>query len=153
MSPFVPPVLKSSLLALLYFFISRAVRSVAVDLSGRRSAPGQEPAPKAAKPKPPRGGRAPTMLVVHAPEARKPRSFRLSGGLEIGRAEACQVRLDDTYASQHPAKLSARDGTGVLADLGSTNGTLVNGEPVRERLLVDGDRITIGSTVLEYRRG
>lgn len=153
MSPFVLSVLKYSLLALLYFFIYRAVRSVAVDLSGRRSAPGQEPAPKAAKPKPPRGGRAPTMLVVHAPEARKPRSFRLSGGLEIGRAEACQVRLDDTYASQHHAKLSARDGTWFLEDLGSTNGTFVNDHRVTAPVEVHaGDVVKIGKTVLELRR-
>ena len=41
----------------------------------------------------------------------------------------------------------------VLVDLGSTNGTLVNDEPVAERALDDGDRITIGETVLEFRSG
>jgi pSer/pThr/pTyr-binding forkhead associated (FHA) protein len=40
----------------------------------------------------------------------------------------------------------------VLTDLGSTNGTLVNDEAVQERALDDGDRITIGETVLEFRR-
>ena len=39
-----------------------------------------------------------------------------------------------------------------LRDLGSTNGTYVNDEPIRERTLEDGDRITIGETVLEFRR-
>ncbi len=40
----------------------------------------------------------------------------------------------------------------VLTDLGSTNGTIVNDEPVGEHVLADGDRITIGNTVLEFRR-
>jgi pSer/pThr/pTyr-binding forkhead associated (FHA) protein len=39
-----------------------------------------------------------------------------------------------------------------VADLGSTNGTLVNESSVAERELQDGDRITIGRTVLEFRR-
>jgi pSer/pThr/pTyr-binding forkhead associated (FHA) protein len=39
-----------------------------------------------------------------------------------------------------------------VVDLGSTNGTLVNDSPVSERALEEGDRITIGRTVLEFRR-
>jgi pSer/pThr/pTyr-binding forkhead associated (FHA) protein len=41
----------------------------------------------------------------------------------------------------------------VVDDLGSTNGTLVNDVAADERALEDGDRITIGSTVLEFRTG
>jgi pSer/pThr/pTyr-binding forkhead associated (FHA) protein len=40
----------------------------------------------------------------------------------------------------------------VVVDLGSTNGTLVNDQPVAEATLEEGDRITIGRTVLEFRR-
>ena len=153
MSPFVLSVLKYSLLALLYFFVYRAVRSVAMDLSGRRAAPGAQPSAKAAKAKALSGGRAPSTLVVHAPDARKPRSYKLSGVLEIGRAEACKVRLDDTYASQHHAKLSAREGGWVLEDLGSTNGTYLNDRRVAEPVQVHaGDVVKIGKTVLELSR-
>lgn len=155
MSPFVLSVLKYALVALLYFFIYRAVRSVGADLAGRRAPAGQTAAPRAqkAKAKPPRGGRAPTALVVHAPEARRPRTFRLSDGLEIGRAEACQVRLEDTYASQRHAKLSARDGAWMLEDLGSTNGTYLNDRRVGAPVEVHaGDVVKIGKTVLELRR-
>lgn len=153
MSPFVLSVLKYALVALLYFFIFRALRSVAMDLSSRRTASGKAQAPKATKPKPPRGGRAPTSLVVHAPEQRKPRTYRLSDGLEIGRAEACKVRLDDTYASQHHAKLSTHDGAWMLEDLGSTNGTYLNDRRVSAPAEVHaGDVVKIGKTVLELRR-
>ncbi len=155
MSPFVLSVLKYALVALLYFFIFRALRSVATDLSGRRAPSNQGQGPKASKSKAkaPRGGRAPTTLVVHAPEARKPRSVRLSDGLEIGRAEACQVRLEDTYASQHHAKLSTRDGAWMLEDLGSTNGTYLNDRRVGAPTEVHaGDVVRIGKTVLELRR-
>ena len=153
MSPFVLSVLKYSLLALLYFFIYRAVRSVAVDLSGRRAAPEGRPAAKAPKAKTARSGRAPSTLVVHAPDARKPVSYKLSRGLEIGRAEACSVRLDDTYASQHHAKLSARDGGWYLEDLGSTNGTYLNDRRVAAPIEVHaGDVVKIGKTVLELSR-
>ncbi len=153
MSPFVLSVLKYALLALLYFFIYRAVRSIAVDLSGRRAA---QPATTPAKPpkvRATRGAKAPTSLVVHAPEGRRPKTFRLSGGLEIGRAESCQVRLDDTYASQHHARLSARDGSWFVEDLGSTNGTYVNDRRVQAPVEVrSGDVVRIGKTVMELRR-
>ena len=41
----------------------------------------------------------------------------------------------------------------VITDLGSTNGTMVNGEPIQEHVLEHGDRITIGETELEFRSG
>jgi pSer/pThr/pTyr-binding forkhead associated (FHA) protein len=152
-SPFVLSVLKYALLALLYFFVYRAVRSVAVGLSARRAEPGAPPKPKTSKPKAQRGARAPTTLVLHAPEARRPRTYRLSGALEIGRAEACQVRLDDTYASQHHAKLSTRDGGWFLEDLGSTNGTYLNDRRLTAPVQVQpGDVVRIGKTVMELRR-
>ena len=49
------------------------------------------------------------------------------------------------------AQIRATDGR-TLTDLGSTNGTRLNGQTVQTRELADGDRITIGSTVLEFRR-
>jgi hypothetical protein len=80
-------------------------------------------------------------------------TFRLGSATTIGRLPECEVVITDPGASRKHAQVVRRDDGFVLTDLGSTNGTLVNGETVRERLLVDGDRITIGSTVLEFRRG
>lgn len=80
-------------------------------------------------------------------------TFRLRSATTLGRLAECEIVITDPGASRRHAQIVRRDDGFVITDLGSTNGTLVNGEPVRERLLVDGDRITIGSTVLEYRRG
>jgi hypothetical protein len=82
------------------------------------------------------------------------KEFSLEGErMVIGRLEGSDVQLADPGASRRHAEVR-RDGDDfVLVDLGSTNGTLVNEAPVTERTLEDGDKITIGRTVLEFRRG
>jgi hypothetical protein len=70
--------------------------------------------------------------------------------LQIGRLPECAVVVDDPNASRRHAELVRRDGAVVLVDLDSTNGTLVNGAPVKEVPLSDGDEVTIGATVLRY---
>ena len=70
----------------------------------------------------------------------------------IGRLADCDVVVKDKGASRKHAQLRLRDGTWVMTDLGSTNGTRLNGQTVQSRELADGDKITIGTTVLEFRR-
>jgi hypothetical protein len=70
----------------------------------------------------------------------------------LGRLPECDVVIHDPGASRRHARIYAEGGEYVLTDLGSTNGTLVNDEGVGEHVLRDGDRITIGTTVLEFRR-
>src|SRR5581483_4002211 len=70
----------------------------------------------------------------------------------IGRLPECDVVLTDPGASRRHAQIRAEGGEYVLTDLGSTNGTLVNDRPVVEHVLADGDRITIGTTELQFRR-
>lgn len=79
-------------------------------------------------------------------------TFSLSAVTTIGRLPECEVVLSDPAVSRRHARIVRRDDAFVLTDLGSTNGTLVNGERVTERELRDGDRITVGATVLEFRR-
>jgi hypothetical protein len=71
----------------------------------------------------------------------------------IGRLPENDVVLNDPGASREHAEIRRVGGAFVVADLGATNATLVNGQPVAEHALADGDRITIGNTVLEFRRG
>lgn len=68
--------------------------------------------------------------------------------LTIGRAADNDLVLGDTRVSRHHARISGRRGTIVYADLGSTNGSYVNGVPVEELVLGAGDRIELGDTVI-----
>ena len=68
----------------------------------------------------------------------------------LGRASDCNVVLADPTVSKRHAELRRQGTDIVLVDLGSTNGTKVNGAGIRERTLVDGDEIRIGATVLRF---
>ncbi|MDP1798484.1 MAG: FHA domain-containing protein [Planctomycetaceae bacterium] len=68
----------------------------------------------------------------------------------VGREQDCHLRPNNDLVSRHHCVFIVDDYTVRLRDLGSTNGTRVNGELVRnERVLADGDRITIGKLELE----
>lgn len=93
--------------------------------------------------------------VVRGPQAtleirepnRPPRRIPMSGApIRIGRAPECELVLKDSRVSRRHARLASRDGVLVLTDLGSTNGTLVNGRRVSEMVLGEGDTIQIGET-------
>ena len=75
-----------------------------------------------------------------------------SDTITVGRSADCDVVLKDKGASRKHAQLKLREGTWTLTDLGSTNGTRLNGLTVQSRELADGDLITIGTTVIEFRR-
>lgn len=70
----------------------------------------------------------------------------------IGRLGESDLVLSDPGVSRRHAEVRRDDGRYVIADLGSTNGTMVNEATIGERELEDGDRITVGRTVLEFRR-
>jgi pSer/pThr/pTyr-binding forkhead associated (FHA) protein len=73
--------------------------------------------------------------------------------ITIGRLPECEIVVDDPGASRQHARIRRTDAGFVLVDLGSTNGTLLNDAPIQEQVLENGDRITIGQTVLEFRSG
>jgi pSer/pThr/pTyr-binding forkhead associated (FHA) protein len=94
----------------------------------------------------------PTAVVVHPPEG-KARTVKLGASMTIGRAPECELLIDDTYASSQHARLFGKNGTWYVEDLGSTNGTFVNDQKLAAPAMVQqGDRIRIGTTVLELRR-
>ena len=70
----------------------------------------------------------------------------------LGRGTDCDLRLVDAGVSRHHAELRVEDDQVVLVDRGSTNGTLVNGQPVRRVVLVDGTTITLGRTTMVFRQ-
>jgi len=69
----------------------------------------------------------------------------------IGRKRSNDISLDDTNVSRVHAYLDFWEGDYYITDLGSTNGTFVNGTRISKKRLVEGDRITMGTTVLEFR--
>jgi Protein of unknown function (DUF3662)/FHA domain len=70
----------------------------------------------------------------------------------IGRANECELRLDDPGISRRHAEIRVNGGEAEIIDLGSTNGIRVNGKAVPSARLLDGDRIDLGSTSLVFRR-
>ena len=75
-----------------------------------------------------------------------------SRSVVIGRSRECDVRLADTNVSRRHAELHQDGATYWLVDLGSTNGTELNGKRVEREKLSDGDTITLGSTELVFTR-
>lgn len=87
-------------------------------------------------------------LVVTEPSAGE-RRVRLDGPLvRIGRGAENQVILADPKVSRYHGELRVRHGTLVYRDLGSTNGSLVNGSRVTEMAVGLGDRIEVGDTTI-----
>lgn len=70
--------------------------------------------------------------------------------LTVGRALDNDIVLESAEVSRHHARIEHRGSGFFVVDLGSTNGTLVNGMPSSENELVDGDRITMGNITLEF---
>ena len=70
----------------------------------------------------------------------------------FGRAEDADVLLDDPYASEFHLRFTAEEDRLVLQDLGSTNGTYLNGRRVSAPVTVSkGDAVQVGKTVMEVR--
>lgn len=78
----------------------------------------------------------------------------LTPDLTVGRSAKCDLPLpEDTHMSQYHARFTLRDGACFVEDLGSTNGTRLNGQALAEPTRVErGDRIGLGKTMLELRK-
>jgi len=155
-------------LALLYLFFLRVVRAVWVELREPRVVP-VEPNPVGPSPVAPspsghghhvagNGARKarglPHQLAVMTADNGDGEQFPLADELTIGRSSDCAVPLPgDTFVSQVHARVFRLENEYWVEDLGSTNGTLMNGRrfagpaPVRR-----GDRLQVGRTVLELRK-
>jgi hypothetical protein len=70
--------------------------------------------------------------------------------VSIGRLPECDVVLSDANVSRRHAEVRRRGNEFVVVDLGSTNGTRVNGAGTKERRLTDGDEITVGGTHIRF---
>ena len=79
------------------------------------------------------------------------RTWALANEVTIGRAATCSINLDDTYVSGVHARLFNVNGSFMVEDLESRNGTLLNGQDLHATtMLAPGDVLQIGSTVMEF---
>ena len=91
----------------------------------------------------------PSLVAATGPHAGA--RFEIGQELAIGRSATCEVRLpDDGKVSRRHARLFARSGLTFVSDLGSRNGTLLNGVPVEEERLRHGDQISVGESTLVF---
>lgn len=93
-----------------------------------------------------------SMVVVEGP-LRGTRVPLRGAGILLGRNPECTLVLDDDFASGRHARIFEQGDAWCVEDLGSTNGTYVEGQRLTEPVaLRDGSRMQIGTTVLELRR-
>lgn len=91
-----------------------------------------------------------TLLVIAGTHADIGTHLLIEGTVEIGR-EASGLLLHDGGISRRHVAVSRNDSSYVIQDLGSTNGTMVNGEALRgQRVLQEGDKIFLGQTIIKF---
>jgi hypothetical protein len=153
--------LKFGFLAVLYLFLLWVVRSSLKDLrrdrTGGVSASIAAPPPDAtamhrAEEDPLHDGARgePRLVVEQAAGHPAGIAYDLARGATLGRGDV-EIRLDDPFASSHHARIERQGSVVVLEDLGSTNGTYLNEEPLQgPQPLHHGDRIRIGDSEFSY---
>lgn len=125
------------LLALLYLFLYAAIRTgVGIVASGRKAAPG-----------------AVTLSVLQGPQTLKGSVIEVNGPVVIGRSPGADIVVGDEFISGRHARVLPSGSGAVLEDMGSTNGTLLNGTRITTaKELKNGDLIDVGSVRLKVGR-
>ena len=143
--------LKFGFLIVLYLFLLWVARSALKEV---RSTGGLAPEATGFHPIGP-GGREPgtdaSLVVLRGGGLEAGDRFDLFGGLTIGRSTDADVRIEDRFASGVHARLFSRGGGYYVEDMGSTNGTYLNGAQVTgESALSDLDEVRIGDTEFRF---
>jgi hypothetical protein len=151
--------LKFGFLAVLYLFLMWVAWSAVRDLRRGRSGvveadrvppPDQTGMYEAAAGLGELGDFEPRLLVEHAAGHESGVAYDLMEGAILGRGDV-EIRLEDPFASSHHARISREGHVVVIEDMGSTNGTYLNDEPLSgPQPLYDGDRIRIGDSEFSY---
>jgi pSer/pThr/pTyr-binding forkhead associated (FHA) protein len=126
--------------------VAVASQQAVTQAAPRPTAPSAAVAPS----RPGKGGPA-TRLVMLEPKHRRGTTVALTDEITLGRDPNCTITIDDdTYISQLHLRVYDYEGQPMVEDLGSTNGTFHNGNRLHgSRLLHPGDRIQVGTTVIE----
>ncbi len=130
-------IIKLLFLALLFLFLFQVARSIKAHIGSNPGARSD-------------GFAAEAVLLSGSGDSERIR-LRQQGHV-FGRSPEADITIDDPYASEFHARLGVQDGKVSVHDLGSTNGTYVNGRRVTgSRTVVRGDTVQIGKTILEVR--
>ena len=147
--------LKFGFLAVLYLFLLWMARSALKDLrrtAGDGAAAAAPDAPIDATGMHQATG-TPKLRVGSGAGLAPGAAYDLSDGALLGRGDQADIVLEDSFASSRHARLVPHGDVIVLEDLGSTNGTYLNGEPLRgPQPLHPGDRIRIGDSEFTFER-
>src|SRR4051812_40262824 len=91
----------------------------------------------------------PSLFVIHGRD--QGTRYWLDGTtVTLGRGTTNAVQLHDTEVSREHAEISRRGAAHFIRDLGSSNGTFINGEPIKEHELKSGEQVQLGRTVLMF---
>jgi FHA domain len=150
--------LKFGFLAVLFLFLLWITRSAMKDLARTGGAAAAEPVeapnPRRRESALPdlRAGVEPRLEVVAAMGHSPGTAFDVGGGAMLGRSDGADIHVNDPFASSAHARIFQRGDYMYVEDMGSTNGTYLNGRQVRtaERLKV-ADSIRIGDTEYRYQ--
>ncbi len=130
-------ILKLLFIALLYLFLWQIAKAIAAHVGtggGLRRA------------------REVAEVVLVRSEGQAGLSFPVNDVVVLGRSAEADVTIDDSYASDFHLRMSTRDGEVTVQDLGSTNGTYVNGRRITAPIpLKTGDSVQVGKTIMEVR--
>jgi hypothetical protein len=153
MSEIALTIIKVAFLALLWLFILSAVSVIRTDLFGKTVRAPDQPQELETPPPPPRRakrqrGEPRVFMISQGNQAGL--SAELSAGVVmIGRGADCQLILDDDYVSTRHARVVATPSGIYVEDLGSTNGTYVNGQRITAPTTITlADTVRIGKTML-----
>lgn len=129
--------LKLIFIALIYLFLWQIGRSIRAHIGPATSS---------------RPAKRVTEMVVVRSDTLSGLRFPIGAGCTVGRSSDSDIVVDDAYASEFHFRVNLQDGNAVLNDLGSTNGTYLNGRRVTvPTSLGRGDAIQVGNTILEIR--
>ena len=151
--------LKFGFLAVLYLFLLWVARSALRDMTRHEdvSAPAESPDEVPHRDRRRAGpdlaaGVSPRLEVVAAMGLEPGTEIDLSGGATLGRADSADITVDDAFASSVHARIFPRGDFMFIEDVGSTNGTFLNGRQVRRpEQLKPADTIRIGDSEYCYR--
>ena len=139
MSAVVANLLKLAFVGLLYLFLWQMARSLGGHL-GAGMDTGRRPRRRVGE------------LVVVRSESQVGTRISVSDSVVLGRSPDADVLLDDPYASMFHLRLTMDGDTISLADLGTTNGTYVNGRRVTSAVALNaGDSVQVGKTIMEVK--